>query len=255
VLVLGIETSTPQSGVCLATEQGLVASAALAGGRAHGQFVVPAIAFCLDQAALEVDAIAGVAVGVGPGLFTGMRVGIATAQAFAHARRLPVVGLPSLDLLAFPVRHVRRLICSVLDARRGELFWAFYRSVPAGVQRVTEFRVGPGAKLAGELEAAPEDVLCIGDGALACRSLLESTGADVGSPSMAYPSAEALVELALPRFLREDAQLPEDLRPVYLRRVDARISWSNRGALLGGTGSAGAAPADPAPGWHPGRGG
>jgi tRNA threonylcarbamoyladenosine biosynthesis protein TsaB len=234
---MGIETSTPQSSVCLATEHGLVASAALTGDRAHAQFVVPAIRFCLGQAGVEVDAVSGVAVGVGPGLFTGMRVGIATAQAFAHARGLPVVGLPSLDLVAFPMRHVRRLICSVLDARRRELFWAFYRPVPGGVQRVTEYRVGPDAKLAGEIEAVTDDVLCIGDGALACRSLLESTGAEVGSSSMAYPSAEALVELALPRLLREDAQLPEDLRPVYLRTADARISWRNRGALLGGTGS------------------
>ncbi len=239
MLVMGIETSTPQSSVCLATEHGLVASAALARGRAHGQFVVPAIEFCLRQGDLDVGAVAGVAVGVGPGLFTGLRVGIATVQAFAHARRLPVVGLTSLDLLAFPVRHARRLICSVLDARRGELFWAFYRSVPGGVQRTSEFRVGPVAKLAGEIEAIPDDVLCIGNGALACRGVLESTGAEVGSPSMAHPSAEALVELALPRFLREDAQLPEDLRPVYLRKADARISWKNRGALLGGTGAAG----------------
>ncbi|MDQ3974372.1 MAG: hypothetical protein M3276_08585, partial [Actinomycetota bacterium] len=80
----------------------------------------------------------------------------------------------------------------------------------------------------------PDDVLCVGDGALANRQLLESTGAEVGSASMAYPTAHALVELSLPRFLREDTQRPEDLRPIYLRKADARISWRNRGALFGG---------------------
>ncbi len=124
-----------------------------------------------------------------------------------------MVGLNSLDLLAFPVRHVRRLMCSVIDARRGELFWAFYRSAPGGVQRVSEFRVGPPEKLAGEIEARPIDVLCVGDGALANRALLESTGAEVGSPSMGLPTAVALVELALPRFIREETQRPEELRP------------------------------------------
>lgn len=234
MLVLGIETSTTRSSVCLATEQGLVAGAALGRGQAHGEFLAPAIEFCLRRAGLDVGAVAGVAVSLGPGLFTGMRVGIATAQALAHARRLPVVGLASLDLLAFPARHARRLIASVLDARRRELFWAFYRSVPGGVQRTTEFRVGPADKLAGEIEAVPDDVLCIGDGALANRQLLESTGAEVGSASMAYPTAHALVELSLPRFLREETQRPEDLRPVYIRKADTRISWRNRGALLGG---------------------
>ncbi|MGH3664611.1 MAG: tRNA (adenosine(37)-N6)-threonylcarbamoyltransferase complex dimerization subunit type 1 TsaB, partial [Egibacteraceae bacterium] len=173
-------------------------------------------------------------VDVGPGLFTGMRVGIATAQTLAHARRLPVVGLASLDLLALPVRHVRRLVCSVLDARRGELFWAFYRHAPGGLQRVTEFRVGPADKLAGEIEALPDDVLCVGDGACANASLLDSAGAEVGSVSMGRPTAQALVELALPRFHREETQRAEDLRPVYIRKADARINWKHRGALLGG---------------------
>ncbi|HWB72120.1 MAG TPA: tRNA (adenosine(37)-N6)-threonylcarbamoyltransferase complex dimerization subunit type 1 TsaB, partial [Egibacteraceae bacterium] len=231
MLVLGIETSTSRSSVCLATERGLVAAAALARQQSHGEFLAPAIDFCLRRAGLDVSGVAGVAVSLGPGLFTGMRVGIATAQALAHARRLPVVGLASLDLLAFAVRHSRRLVAGVLDARGQELFWAFYRSAPGGVQRVTEFRVGPAARLAGEIEALPDDVLCVGDGALANRQLLESTGAEVGSASMAYPTAHALVELSLPRFLREDTQRPEDLRPIYLRKADARISWRNRGAL------------------------
>ncbi|HVM19914.1 MAG TPA: tRNA (adenosine(37)-N6)-threonylcarbamoyltransferase complex dimerization subunit type 1 TsaB [Egibacteraceae bacterium] len=234
MLVLGIDTCTPHTSVCLANEDGLVAGCALGRGNAHGAFLAPAIRFCLDHAQVPMSSIAGVAVSLGPGLFTGMRVGIATAQTIAHARQLPVVGLNSLDLLAFPVRHVRRLICSVLDARRGELFWAFYRSAPGGVQRVTEFRVGPPEKLAGEIEAVPDDVLCIGDGAVRQRPLLESTGAEVGSASMAYPTAQSVVELALPRFIREETQRPEDLRPIYIRKADARINWQNRGALHGG---------------------
>lgn len=235
MLILGIETSTPNSSVCLATEVGVEASASLGTRNSHGEFLAPAIRFCLDSAGLTMDNIAGVAVSLGPGLFTGMRVGIATAQTIAHARRLPVIGMNSLDLLAFPVRHARRLVCSVLDARRGELFWAFYRAAPGGVQRTTEFRVGPPQKLAGEIEAVREEVVCVGDGALANATLLESTGAEVGSPSMASPQAAALAELALPRFLREDTQRPEELQPIYIRKADARINWQHRGALLGGT--------------------
>lgn len=247
MLILGIDTSTVQTSVCLGSQDGVVAGATLSKGQAHGEFLAPAIDFCLRQADLAIRNVNGVAVCVGPGLFTGMRVGIATAQTLAHARRLPVVGLASLDLLAFPVRHVRRVICSVLDARRGELFWAFYRSAPAGVQRITEFRVGPPAKLAGEIEALPDDVLAIGDGAIGNRSLLESVGAEVGGQTTAHPSAQSLVELALPRFLREETQRPEDLAPVYIRKADARIGWKNRGSLLGGTaGLSGAPGAGPA---------
>ncbi len=236
MLILGIETSTKQSSVCLGTERGPVASASLGRGRSHAEFLAPAIEFCLRHADVPLSNVAGVAVGLGPGLFTGMRVGIATAQALAHARRLPVVGLNALDLLAFPVRYVRsnRLICAVVDARRSELFWAFYRPSRGGVQRVTDLRVGPPEKLAGEIEAVREDVLCVGDGAVVASSLLESAGATVASYGNAYPNAWALVELALPRFIREETQQPDDLRPIYVRSADARISWQNRGALFGG---------------------
>ena len=236
MLILGIETSTMHSSVCLGTERGVVASASLGRGRAHAEFLVPALEFCLRRAEVTLDGVAGVAVGLGPGLFTGMRVGIATAQTLAHARHLPVVGLSALDLLAFPVRWVRtdRVICAVIDARRSEVFWAFYRPSFGGVQRVTDLRVGPPEKLAGEIEALRDDVLCVGDGAVLVAGLLESVGATVASHGNAYPDACSLVELALPRFLREETQQPEDLRPIYVRSADARISWQNRGALFGG---------------------
>lgn len=236
MLILGIETSTAQSSVCVGSERGPIATAGLNHGRTHAEYLAPAIDFCLERAGATASSLAGVAVGLGPGQFTGMRVGIATAQAFAHARQLPVIGLNALDLLAFPVRYVRadRLVCAVIDARRSELFWAFYRPSHGGVQRITDLRVGPAEKLAGEIEAVREDVLCVGEGALASRSLLESAGAALASHGNAHPNAWSLVELAMPRFLREETQHPEDLRPIYVRKPDARISWQNRGALFGG---------------------
>lgn len=241
MLVLGVETSTPAASVCLATEKGVVASATLGAGlphlsRSHGRFVADAIDRCLTAAELTPAAVNGVAVSLGPGLFTGMRVGIATAQAFAHARRLPVVGLASLDLLAFPQRHVRHTVCSVIDAKRGELFWAFYRAAPGGVQRLTDFKVGRPETLAGEIEATSGDVLCVGDGAVAHAGLLESARAEIGGALTAHPTAQALVELALPRFIREETRRPEELTPTYIRQADAQISWAKRGALHGGTG-------------------
>ena len=97
----------------------------------------PAIEFVMRQARIGLDEIGAVAVDVGPGLYTGLRVGVAAAKAIASALRVPMVGIPSLDLLALPVRHTNRTIVAMIDARRGELFYAFYRAVPGGVQRLT----------------------------------------------------------------------------------------------------------------------
>ncbi|MFO7778825.1 MAG: tRNA (adenosine(37)-N6)-threonylcarbamoyltransferase complex dimerization subunit type 1 TsaB [Nitriliruptoraceae bacterium] len=234
MLVLGLETSTTRSSVALVDTDRVVASASLGVARRHGEFLAPAIAFCLEQAGIDVDGIHGVAVGVGPGLFTGLRVGLATAQTFAAARQLPVVGLSGLDVLAFRARYTRRAICAVLDARRGELFWAFYRAAPGGVQRDSEPVVGRIEQLTAEIEAYGDDMLVLGDGALSERQRVLDTGVDVAGPDLAWPDAADLAELAVPRFVREETIRPDQLRPIYLREADARIGWQQHDGPSGG---------------------
>lgn len=236
MLILGIETSTPHSSVCLATADGVVASASLGAGRRHGEFVTPAVRFCLEQAELSVDDLTGVVAGIGPGLYTGLRVGLVTARTFAASLRLPMVGLSGLDVLAFQVRHVRRLICATIDARRGEVFWCFYRSVPGGVQRATDLRVGGPQTLAAEIEGAGEECLVVGDAALRFADELGATDASLGGAGTSWPQAAHLVELAVPRFVREETCRPEEVQPIYLRVAEARIGWETRGRLRGGGG-------------------
>lgn len=246
MLLLGIETSTARSSVALVEDDRVLASAALGVPRRHGEFLAPAIRFCLDQASVDLGRIGGVAVGVGPGLFTGLRVGIATAQTFAAARGLPVVGLCGLDVLALQARYTARPICATIDARRGELFWAFYRPVPGGVQRQADPTVGRVEQLAAEIEAEGADVLVVGDGALRYREQLETTDAQLAGPDIAWPDAADLAELALPRFIREETQRPDQLRPIYLRQADVQIGWEQRGRLRGGIPEPVATGTDPA---------
>jgi len=232
--VLAIETSTSRSSVAIVDQDRVVASAALGVPRRHGEFVSPAIRFCLDQAGLTADRLTGVAVGLGPGLFTGLRVGIATAQSLAASLHLPAVGMSSLDVLAFQVRYAPELICAVIDARRGELYWGLYRAVPGGVQRQDGLQLGTIEKLTAELESEGDDVLVVGDGALAHRKKLEYVDVELAGPETGWPDAAVLGELAAPRFLREETQRPTDLQPIYLRDADAQIGWAQRGRLRGG---------------------
>lgn len=234
MLILAIETSTPRSSVCVADQDAVLASAGLGRAQRHGEFLAPAIEFCLRHAGFRPTDLAGVAVGLGPGLYTGLRVGIATARSIAAAHRLPVVGLSGLDVLAFQVRHARRLICASIDARRGEVFWAFYRSVPGGVQRATELRIGPPSKLAGEIEASGEECLVVGDGGVRYADVLREVDAELAGIEMASPDAADLAELAIPRFVREETKRQEELEPLYLRKADARIGWETRARLSGG---------------------
>ena len=229
MLILAIETATLQVGCALAGYEGVRASFHVAHGRRHVETLVPAVDFLCRQAEVDLDEIAAVAVDVGPGLFTGLRVGVAAAKAMAQALRVPTVGVSSLDLLAFPVRHSGRLIVCAIDARRGEVYYALYRHVPGGAQRLSPYRVGSPEELISELVARGEDCLFVGDGALRHPQLLtDGVRAEFGGPSTAHPSAAALAELAHPLALREEFVQPWELEPLYLRKSDAEINWERR---------------------------
>jgi tRNA threonylcarbamoyladenosine biosynthesis protein TsaB len=115
----------------------------------------------------------------------------------------------------------------VIDARKGEVFYAMYRQVPGGVQQVAEPTVGPVDDLVADLLARSQDVLCVGDGALRYRQeILDGYRCELGGD--AHPSAAPLVQLAHARALREDWVNPWEIEPVYLRAPDALINWSTR---------------------------
>jgi len=228
MLILGIETATVQVGCAIGGHEGVLASFHVANKRRHVETLVPAIQFMCAQAGVALGDVAVIAVDVGPGLFSGLRVGVATAKALAHALRIPALGVASLDLLAFPVRYSNRLIVPAIDARRGELFYAFYRQVPGGVQRLTGHHLGSPDDLVSELVARNEDCLLVGDGAMRYRGQLAGvSGCELGDATSAHPSAASLVELAHPRALREEFVAPSELRPVYLRKSDAEINWAD----------------------------
>lgn len=230
MLILGIETATAQVGCAVGGHEGVLTSFHATRGRRHAEVLAPAIEFACRQARVSLGEIGAVAVDIGPGLFTGLRVGVATAKAMAQALRVPMVGVSSLDLLAFVVRYSDRLIVPAVDARRGELFYAFYRQVPGGVQRLTPYLVGYAADLASDLLARGEECLVVGEGALRHADVFEDVArTEFGERGNAYPSAGALVELAHAQALREEFVQPRELNPMYLRKTDAEIEWSRRG--------------------------
>lgn len=229
MLILGIETATEQVSVAIGGHEGVLALFEVCRGRRHAETLNPAIEFLCHQADIDLSEISVVAVDVGPGLFTGMRVGLAAGKALAHALRVPMIGMSSLDLLAFPLRHTDRTIAAVIDARRGELFYALYRPVPGGVQRVTEPRCGRVDDFIGDVMPRGHEVVCVGDGALRYRDEIEAElRCDMAEQFLSRPSAAPLVQLAHARALREEWVNHWEIQPMYLRLPDAQISWQTR---------------------------
>ncbi len=229
MIVLGIDTSTPQTSVAIGNDREVLARVSIA-GQARQESVTPALQQMLAWSGLDLGRVGGIAVGIGPGLFTGLRVGVETAKTLAQVLNVPIVGITSLDALAFAVRHTSRRIACVIDARRGEVFAAVYRAVPGGVVRETDHLVLKPDHLVAELQAVPGEVLCVGNGAILYRREIEDLGSRVefASPAVAHPDAAALVELAIPRFMREEHDRLFDVVPLYLRKSDAEIAWDQR---------------------------
>jgi len=235
VLVLAMDTATAQVSVAFGDQGVVLGEVRLAGGRRHAEQLAPAIDYLRGEVGVDLGHLAAIAVGTGPGLFTGLRVGVTTAKVMAQALRIPVVGIPSLDLVAYPLRYSDRMIVAVLDARRREVFAARYRPVPGGVQRISDYAVHSPAELVADLQVepglGPHGLLLAGDGlARFPDEFAALEHAEVADAEFAAPSVAALVALATARAEREEFEAPAELHPLYLRQSDAEIAWGDRAA-------------------------
>jgi tRNA threonylcarbamoyladenosine biosynthesis protein TsaB len=236
VTVLAFDTATRATTVALCPTAGETTELRddpPAGARPrHATHLLPLAAELLDEAGLAWSDLDRVAVGVGPGTFTGLRIGVATARALAQARRLPLVGVStaaSLALGAWAAAQAQRcgLVVSVIDARRGEVFaaaWPVRDGDPpvtltdAAAPLLTPRAMAP-EELADWLSSQPGTALVAGDGAIAFRAELERSGALVAGDESGLNLVSARNHCLLARCLPDSA--PGEVRPEYLRVPDA----------------------------------
>lgn len=223
--ILAIETATRASSVALGEDGALVAMSVLVDGRAHVEFLVPAIDFCFERAGWDPDDLDLVAVDVGPGPYTGLRAGIATAEAVAAAVGVPIVTASSLTVLALRAATGRRRIWPIIDVRRGQIATAAFRPVPGGVMPDGPRELVSPEEFHALLDADRNDTLIVGDWQMLPDAVFRGLHrARKGRPR--YPSADVLLEIAEMRAAQGEFAGIEDLQPIYLREPDAKINWS-----------------------------
>ncbi|HEX6222618.1 MAG TPA: tRNA (adenosine(37)-N6)-threonylcarbamoyltransferase complex dimerization subunit type 1 TsaB [Acidimicrobiia bacterium] len=222
--LLAIETSTPGSSVAVVEDRTTLAAASRIDRMGHAGFLVPAIDFCFDQVGWSPSDLEAVVVDVGPGLYTGIRVGLATAQGLAAAFGIPIIPVVSVDALALEAKTGHRMIWAVVDARRGEFAVARYRPVPGGVVRESLTELMSPDELRATMESTADDSLVVGDVSELPEGFLRGLHhVKTGKPR--YPNAVALAEIGAGKYERDDYPSPEDIRPVYLREPDVTINW------------------------------
>lgn len=207
MLLLALDTATPAVTVALHDGTDVVAASSQVDARRHGELLLPTVDRVLAEAGIRLDAVTGIVVGIGPGPYTGLRVGLMTADTFGLALGVPVHGLCTLDGLAYAA-DVEGPFVVATDARRKEVYWARYEKPRT---RATDPAVDRPAEIADTVAGLP----AVGAGALLYPEIFP----DARAPE--HVSAAALAALAAERLAAgEELEAP---RPLYLRRPDAQV--------------------------------
>ena len=254
--ILGIESASALVGCAVSEGEKVKAAMVAHSERSHGEMLAPMVQAVLAEAEMTIDDIGLVAVDCGPGRYTGLRVGIATAAALAYARSLPVVAVGSTELLAFGARKFCGNIVPVVDARRGEAFFAVYKSSvdkgsgdessgDKGYEDKGSGDKSSGDKSSGD-KGSRESLTEISPVSIATPSQLKQQLLQLEGPSLILgdlaldsfdfatdsstrisahycenrPSPSSLVMLAAQKAAAGQILEPAELRPLYLRRPD-----------------------------------
>ncbi|HEV8438491.1 MAG TPA: tRNA (adenosine(37)-N6)-threonylcarbamoyltransferase complex dimerization subunit type 1 TsaB [Methylomirabilota bacterium] len=220
--ILAVETSTLAGSVALLEGSRIVGLSSLDIALTHSERLMAMVDRLLQDCGWEARHLEGLAVSVGPGSFTGLRVGLATVKGLALALGIPVAPVVTLDALAWNLPFAEGLVCPLLDARKGEVYLSLYHWTEDRMERVADYlALSPSA--AAERLRPP--VIVLGDGVGACLPFLSHLGPGlrVAPPAQSIPSAAVVGQLGHARLASGQAASPDDLVPMYLRPSEAEL--------------------------------
>jgi tRNA threonylcarbamoyladenosine biosynthesis protein TsaB len=236
--VLGLDTSTPIASLAVIAH-GTVAASVARPVTSHGAALPGAVDELLGAAGLAIGGLGAIAVGTGPGSFTGLRIGLSYAKGIAMASGCGLVGVPSFDAMALAALErnntdtdTRGLVCVVVDARKGEVYAALYRVVADGLEKLSEELVIALEHLASRIT---EDVMFVGDQrAKEAAALVESRGHRVAFCETGTLDLRGVCVAAIggARFARGETDRAASLEPLYIRTPEATFKPKNPAGII-----------------------
>ena len=223
MLVMGIDTSTLQGGVALLSEQGVVSEYTLNVRATHTERLLPLIDRAFHDAGITLSKLDGLAVAVGPGSFTGLRIALSTAKGLAVAAGKPLVGVSTLEAMAWTLSFCAYPVCPILDARKGEIYCALFRHEGERLIRLAEDAALSPDSLVSRIQ---ERTVFLGDGLAVYGDLLKTRLKELALfPPAAQRggSAAAVAELGRRRLLQGQRDEISELAPRYLRPSEAEL--------------------------------
>jgi tRNA threonylcarbamoyladenosine biosynthesis protein TsaB len=223
VLILGLETATDRLGLALARGEHLLAELHLDVGRRHTEQLALALDTLCSDVGVPVKALTAIAVSIGPGSFTGLRIGLAFAKGLGLALAIPVIGVPTLEVLARGAEPWIGPVVACLDARRGEVYFSAYELAPGRMTALdASAAVGSADRVAERVRALGRRVLLIGAGTDLVR---DHVGPEViiAPRRLGWPRAGLVAALGGERVESGTVEEPDHVEPIYVRRSDAEL--------------------------------
>jgi tRNA threonylcarbamoyladenosine biosynthesis protein TsaB len=233
--ILAVETATAWQSVAIVEGDRVLARSDEDAAGSHARRLVPVIDRLLTSCGMALTDMEGLAVSIGPGSFTGLRVGLATMMGFRSVTGLPLAAVPTLEAMAWNLRGEEHLLCPMLRARAGEVYWAQYQWLPGGA--LTQMREEQVSTVEALMQSLAGPALVFGEGWEShkqdFRRLPGGRLCDLGeAPSEAMrPSAVSVGRAGAERLRRGEAA-GQGLAPRYVQRAEAEVVWARRGAVL-----------------------
>lgn len=226
MIILAVDTSSPSGSIALIREDLPLEEINLHTGKAHSESLLPSIYYILKDTGIFLEEVDLFAVTVGPGSFTGLRVGISTVKGLAWALRRPVVGVSTLSALASNLPFAEGPVCPIMDARKGEVYTAIFRAKGGRLKQIMDDRALKPEVL---VKAIGDDrVIFLGDGIPVYGEILKKglgKRAIFTSPYLWSVRASVVGTMAFELFNQGKAEDPESLFPRYLRPSEAELRW------------------------------
>lgn len=228
--VLAVETATSWHSVALLDDGRVLARHDQDATGVHGALLLPTIDRLLTETGLRLGGLDGLACSIGPGSFTGIRVGLSTCLGLRAATDLPLVVVPTLEAMAWGLQDERLPMCPVLPSRKNEVYWALFRWADNRMERIVPDHVGSPQALAAMLS---EPTVVFGDGWTAMETVIRAAAAPsvtlTNAPASAgKPSAVAVGAIGLEK-LRRGELAPIQIAPSYVQRAEAELKYEQSG--------------------------
>ena len=234
MIILALDSTAVTASAALWRDGALVAQYMLNSGHTHSTTLLPMIRHMLEMADVSVKDVDCIACSVGPGSFTGIRIGIATVKGLAFGTDTPCIGVSSLEAMAYGMKSVNGIVCPVINARRTQYYSAVFRVQNGEVTRLTDDDVILGADLDAVLGSYDEPIYLTGDGYESARGYVTHPQLMVTPGAYRWPAAFAVADAAASIKMNapgETSFTPDDMVPVYLRKTQAEREREERLAL------------------------